>query len=155
MGVFRYKPESFDRKTMEQEEQQLEPLSWWDSEWSYYKSCYITNPLENYQIRIVVGNNSGGNVTCEGHVQNDFDDIRFLRTDNSTEFSFWCENYTDSDQATFWVNNTHNDSEILLYYGNDTAATASNGVNTMFFIQTFRQNASRIVTVRANFNNRP
>ena len=106
---------------------------WWDSSWDYYKVCNIENKYDDYQMRLFVGYESGGNVSCNGNANSDFGDIRFIRTDNTTELSYWLENYTDGDQATFWVNNSGNDSQILMYYGNSDASTTSDGEATFLF----------------------
>jgi hypothetical protein len=110
---------------------------WWNSSWGYFKTCQINNPLDDYQMKIIVGNSTGGDVICEGYAQPDFDDIRFLRTDNSTELPYWRENYTADTQATFWVNNLYNDSIILMYYGNDEVTTSSNGTATFIMFDDF------------------
>ncbi|GAG78392.1 unnamed protein product, partial [marine sediment metagenome] len=111
---------------------------WWDSDWDYYKICHISNPRLDYQIELIVDNSSnGGDVNCNNHAQSDFDDIRFLRTDNSTELDYWCETYTADTQATFWINNSYNDSEILMYYGNNAVSTTGNGTNTFYMWDDF------------------
>jgi len=133
------KPGFFDRKTIEQAQKPLSPLGWWNNDWSHFKSCYISNPLEDYCIMINISKiDGGGDVDCEGDgCEDDFDDIRFVRTDNSTLLDYWIQNITSADQATFWVNNSYNDSEILLYYGNSGVGNISNGTNTFEFFDNF------------------
>jgi hypothetical protein len=88
-------------------------------------------------MKIVVGKSSGGNVTCSGHCQDDFDDIRFINDDNVTEYSYWMENYTSGVQATFWVNLSTNDTRMLMIYGNAGVSTTSSGNNTFIFFDDF------------------
>ena len=84
--------------------------TWWDSNWDYYKVCNINanGYSGNYQMKINVTYSSGGDVDCEGHCQADFDDIRFVDIDNSTELSYWRETYVSSNYAIFWVNVSSN-----------------------------------------------
>ncbi len=120
--------------------------SWWNPNWQYRKQLNISGKNGGYQMKIVIGNNSGGNVTCNGHAQSDFDDIRFVSySDNSTELSYWLKNYTAGTQATFWVNNSRNDSYIFLYYGNTNASTTSSGDNTFYFFDDFSNGLSKWV----------
>lgn len=112
---------------------QFDKYAWWNSSWSYYKVWTITNPLIDYQLNITIGYDEGGDVDLEGHARSDFGDVRFLRSDNATELDYWRENYTSSTQATFWVNNSYNDSTIFIYYGNGNAITTSNGANVFIF----------------------
>jgi len=106
--------------------------TWWNTSWTYRKQCNISNNLDDYQMKIVVGNSSGGNVTCDGYAQSDFGDIRFINS-TGNELPYWRENYTVDTQATFWINNSYNDSKIWMYYGNSAASTTSNGTNTFIF----------------------
>ena len=103
--------------------------NWWNSDWQYYKVLPINNQNNSYQMRITVGKSTGGNVTCEGHCRDDFGDIRFLDVDNSTQLSYWLENYTSGINATFWVNvaqSAESDQQILMYYGNGFVTSVSN-----------------------------
>jgi hypothetical protein len=98
--------------------------------WQYYKLCSVSNRIQGYQMKLKVGKSASGNVTCGGHCNDNFSDIRFYRTDNMTPLGFWRENYTSGRQATFWINNSYNDSRFLMYYGNAHVNTTSNGVDT-------------------------
>jgi len=106
---------------------------WWDSDWDYYKVCNVNNKHEGVQMKIIITNTSGyspSNVSCESHAQSDFDDIRFVNTDNSTLYDYWRENYTSDLYATYWVNNSDNASQILMYYGNPQASYTGVGKDT-------------------------
>ena len=108
--------------------------SWWDTDWDYYKTIEISNPIEDYQMKLVVeyddGIDASANVSCEGNCKSDFEDIRFVY-DNTTEFPYWIENTTIEKSCTFWVNITTNTSYFEMFYGNDAANNASDG-NTTF-----------------------
>ncbi|HVQ00634.1 MAG TPA: DUF2341 domain-containing protein [Candidatus Thermoplasmatota archaeon] len=118
--------------------------TWWNPCWSYRKQLNITGKNLGYQMKIIVGNTSGGTVNCNGHARSDFSDIRFISfSDNSTQFSYWRKNYTAGIQATFWVNNSRNDSSIWMYYGNRDASTTSNGDSTFYFFDDFSNGLSK------------
>ncbi len=112
--------------------------SWWNPCWSYRKRLTINGKNEGYHMKLIVGNTSGGNGTCNGHAQSDFDDIRFISySDNTTQLSYWLKNFTTNTQATFWLNNSFNDTYIWMYYGNKHASTTSNGDVTFYFFDDF------------------
>jgi hypothetical protein len=112
--------------------------SWWNPNWQYRKQLTINGRNSGYQMKIIVGNISGGTVNCNGHARGTFGDIRFISySDNSTQLSYWLKNYTAGVQATFWVNNSRNDSSIWMYYGNRNAVTTSNGDATFYFFDDF------------------
>jgi len=120
--------------------------SWWNPNWNYRKQLNISGKNGGYQMQIIIGNNSGGNVICNGHAQSTFGDIRFISySDNSTELSYWLKNYTAGTQATLWVNNSRNDSSIWLYYGNPNASTTSSGDNTFYFFDDFSNGLNKWV----------
>jgi len=104
---------------------------WRDSDWSYYKTLEVADKIDDYQMKIIIDYDTdyGGNVSCEGHCQADFDDIRFVYN-NATELPYWLENYTSGIQATIWINNSGNYSSFEMFYGNSGVGTTSNGTNT-------------------------
>lgn len=118
--------------------------SWWNPNWQYRKQFSISGKNGGYQMKIIIGNTSGGNITCNSHARSNFGDIRFVSySDNSTELSYWLKNYTAGTQATFWVNNSRNDTSIWLYYGNSIASTTSSGDNTFYFFDDFSNDLSK------------
>ncbi len=120
--------------------------TWWNPNWQYRKQLSISGKNGGYQMKIVIGNTSGGNVNCNGHVRSNFDDIRFISfSDNSTQLSFWLKNYSVGTQATFYVNNSLNDSSIWLYYGNRNVSTTSSGDATFYFFDDFSNGLSKWV----------
>lgn len=111
---------------------------WWDSSYSYRRSIAITHNFLKYQTQIVVvkDNQSGGTISCNNHCQDDFSDIRFIH-DSTDVLPYWRQNYTSGVRATFWVNNSYNDSTIYVYYGNPIASYAGNGTICFDFFDDF------------------
>jgi hypothetical protein len=75
-------------------------------------------------------------VTYDSDMQPDFDDIRFVDSDDLTLLYHWRESYTASTAATFWVKVPSVPSgtkAIYMYYGHPTVGSASDGVNTFEF----------------------
>jgi hypothetical protein len=105
----------------------LNKFAWWNSSWSFYKVLSVGNKKDDYSMKLVVSNNSGGNVSCNGHVfkGNYFSDIRFVNLANTTQYFHWMENKTTGIQATFWINNSDNASSLLMYYGSHSAVNTS------------------------------
>ena len=110
----------------------LNQYAWWNSSWNYVKYAEVCNNITDYTINLTVGYNSGGDVHCSGHCQNDFEDIRFTKNDNTTELHYWIESCTSGVSAVFWVNVSDVDS-ICMYYGNNNASNSSNGDDTFLF----------------------
>jgi hypothetical protein len=120
--------------------------SWWNPNWQYRKQLNITGKNGGYQMKIIIGNSTGGNVNCNGHAKSNFGDVRFVSfSDNATLLSYWLKNYTAGTQATFWVNNSRNDTSIWLYYGNRNASTTSSGDSTFNFFDDFSNGLSKWV----------
>ncbi|MEF8878836.1 MAG: DUF2341 domain-containing protein [Candidatus Thermoplasmatota archaeon] len=110
---------------------------WWNSNWNFRKKIEIKNNIDDYQMKLVVGKNSQGDINCNGNSQDDFDDIRFVSCSVGKELPYWIENYSVDDHATFWINNVYNDSNIWMYYGNVDAITTSDGFSTWDYFENF------------------
>ena len=102
---------------------------WTYEGWGNRKLVTTTNPIEGYQTKLIIGNTTGGNVTCEGKSNNDFSDLRFTAA-NGTAIPYWIEEVTENTSCTVWVNNKFNDTLLCMYYNNSTATDASNGNET-------------------------
>jgi len=124
-----------------------EETRWWDSDWTYRKNADICNVIADYQIRLIVGNNTDvGDINCSGNLgMANFTDIRFIETDgySHTELYHWMENYTSNVQATFWVN-ISDATNIYMYYGNSNAVNTSfkNGYNTFIEFDDFEDGST-------------
>ncbi len=103
--------------------------------WSRRAPVTINNlgsGLTDYQVKV--------DVTYDTDMQSDFDDIRFVDSDDSTPLSHWREDYTALASATFWVkvpSIPSGNKTIYLYYGNDAASSASDGDATFIFFDDF------------------
>ncbi|RLF12861.1 MAG: hypothetical protein DRJ69_00345 [Thermoprotei archaeon] len=115
--------------------------------WKYYQVLKINNNgyTGYYQMKLNVSYRCGGDVSCYGRCQEDFDDLRFVQIDNSTELPYWIERKVDGQYAIVWINvssQAMNDGKILMYYGNPSASSASNGDNTFLFFDDFEDGTS-------------
>jgi len=112
-----------------------EPSNWYNFSWTRRKLVSITNSgsaLTNYQVKLTVAYDSD--------MQADFDDLRFTSSNGTTELSYWLESKTNSSTATIWVkipSLASGSNTIYVYYGNASAASASNGDNTFVFFDDF------------------
>jgi len=108
----------------------------WLQNWSYRKGHFLSGSTDYafYQVRIKVcygsGTDSQNIVYCNGHCQNDFDDIRFTADDGITLLDYWRESYISSSYAYFWVEVIYISDDagatIFMYYGNSGANYAGN-----------------------------
>jgi hypothetical protein len=119
---------------------------WWHGEgwlsgWTKRKKIAVAGSTAgaqtNYQVEVTVAYDSD--------MQADFDDIRFTKSDGSTALDFWLESKTNSVTADFWVEvdsipASPSTVDIHMYYGNTSASSASNGVNTFLFFDDFKTN---------------
>ena len=109
---------------------------WYNEDWQYRKNVIMYSGLggleANYTVRV--------DVIYEGVMQTDFDDIRFTDNDNVTLLDYWRESYNASTSAVFWVEviDSHiwgTYFTIMMYYGNSTVSTTSNGTATFLFYE--------------------
>lgn len=134
----------------------LTQWAWWNASWHYYKVLTICNKMACYASNLTVGKTSGGEVNCGGHCNDNFSDVRFVRENNLTLLPYYLENYTVGAQGTFWVNNTYNDTYILMYYGNPNCHNLSNGNTTFLFFDDFEDgNLNKWSSTHADFSIQP
>ena len=109
---------------------------WYDEGWLYRKSIDIDQEIgiggTDYQVLV--------EVTFDSDMQNDFDDIVYTDNDGKTLLDHWRESYIASTSAIFWVKvddyiSENQPATIYMYYGNEEASTASNGVDTFEFYE--------------------
>jgi hypothetical protein len=109
--------------------------SWYYSSWSRRAPVTITNTgtaQTDYQVSI--------DVTYDGDMQTDFDDIRFVDSDGITPLAYCSEIIIDSTSAVFWVkipSIPSGSKTIYMYYGNPTADNACDGDATFLFYDNF------------------
>jgi hypothetical protein len=126
----------------------------WLQGWTYRKAVTLSRAsgaVTNYQMRLLVGETSGASgedVDCNGHVQADFDDLRFTTSGGATLLDYWIESITGTTPnqlATVWIkfDSIGTDATTFyMYYGNAGASAVSsitatfiagdNGVNGNF-----------------------
>ncbi len=103
--------------------------------WKYRKPITLTNSGDaktDYPVKV--------SVSYASHMNSDFSDLRFVAADGSTILDYWVESSTVAGDATVWVevkSIPSGSSTIYLYYGNLTAASASNGDATFSFFDNF------------------
>ncbi|KYK38487.1 MAG: hypothetical protein AYK18_07005 [Theionarchaea archaeon DG-70] len=104
-------------------------------DWGYYKEITISNFSADYQVKITVHYGSGTDSTdvvyLNSHCRTDFSDIRFRESNQTTNLSYWIEEYTTGDEATVWVKLPSSSQTIYIYYGNSEATDQGN-VNDVF-----------------------
>ena len=107
--------------------------SWIGNEWNYRRLVTITNPgateLTDYQVRINLNNTFDF-----ADANSDGSDIRITAADGITELPFWIETWNAAGtQATIWIKVPTLPTSgltVCLYYGNASAPSIANGVNT-------------------------
>lgn len=110
----------------------ISPVSaWWDTDYLYRQEITISNPpsVSDFQAPFTI--------TYNAHMDADFADARFVDDDDTTELDYWIESYTASTSASGFVELSDTGSTIYLYYGNDEAASASDGEETFEFFDDF------------------
>jgi len=104
----------------------------------------------NYQMKLTVykgtGTDGAGVVYLGGKCRDDFNDIRFTKSDGSTELDHWRESYVSGDYAVFWVEfdsipASPSTANFYIYYDKADATSGSNGDNTFIFFDDFNDNS--------------
>lgn len=102
--------------------------TWWDEGYTYYKevtieSDYIQSDLTNFPILVVIDDTTGDK--CNGG-----NSIRFIHSDNITEYYYEIEKWVDNEDRLVWVNVTSISSSVdtvfKMYYGNSSASDNQN-----------------------------
>jgi len=121
----------------------------WLQGWTYRKAVTLSRAsgaVTNYQMRLLVGETSGASgedVDCNGHVQADFDDLRFTTSDKTTLLDYWIESITGTTPnqlATVWIKFDSigtGATTFYMYYGKADAPAASSGADTFLFFEDF------------------
>lgn len=106
---------------------------------NYYRPVMISNPgsaLADYQVRVVVNT---ADLIEQTYLNEYCEDIRFLDSDLST-LSHWLESGCKTPTTVFWVRVPEipaGEKCIYLIYGNQNAASASNGPGTFLLFEDF------------------
>lgn len=116
--------------------------AWWNSAWQYRRPITIdntgnSNTLTDYQVFV--------NVSYDSDMQTDFDDLRFVDSDDATELSYWVEDKVDGSYAEVWVKvpsiPASSNKTIYMYYGNGGVTSESNGEGVFEFFDDFNDNS--------------
>jgi len=122
----------------------------WLSGYGYRKQITIEGSTAgaqtDYQMKLIVhkgsGSDSGDDVYLNNHCRDDFNDVRFTKSDGTTELDHWRESYVEGDYAVFWIEfdsipESPDCANFYIYYDKADAASASNGVNTFIVFDDF------------------
>lgn len=109
--------------------------AWWNSTFQYKNPIVIENlngALTNFQVLIEV---DSSNFNMSNFASN-FEDIRFTDSAETTEYSYWIQNYTaPNETARVWVNVTSlgavSNTTIYMYHGNTSAVTSQSDYTAM------------------------
>ena len=105
--------------------------NWWNNNWNYYRTITIDHTkvdenLINLPVLIKISSTIGAK--CDNG-----DSIRFVGTDNSTEYYYEIEKWDSSGDSYVWVNITSVSSTVdtafLMYYNNSGASDNQNPSN--------------------------
>ena len=105
--------------------------NWWNGNWNYYRTISIDHnkideKLVNFPILIKINSTIGAK--CDNG-----DSIRFIGTDNSTEYYYEIEEWNSVGDSYVWVNITSisstSDTKFLMYYNNSAASDNQNPSN--------------------------
>lgn len=105
--------------------------------WTRRKPLTISNFQPGLQTKLTIAYDSD--------MKANFDDIRFYDEINKQEIPYYLESKTDSSTATVWIKTGAN-NVIYLYYGNNSALSASNGAAAFELFDDFDSLASWTVT---------
>ena len=112
------------------------PSGWlWD--WEKRQETEISNQstydLSNYQVKVEIEFQEG--------MDKDFSDIRFTDSDGQTLLSYWREEYSPEEKASFWVKvpfiPKKDKAKIYYYWQNPSAAYKGDAMNTFAWYDDF------------------
>ena len=110
--------------------------AWYDTNWKYRSIINLQENsgvlLTNFQVRVTIPYHST-------RMKNDFSDLRFTSSDETTLIPYWIQTYVASTTATVWVKvpsiPASGTTRIYMYYGNPGAAAGTDYDNTMQKLQ--------------------
>lgn len=112
------------------------------SGWKYYRNIQVDNTqgsddLENYAVRFVANT---AQLVSQGKLQDSGADLRFVDSDCNL-LPYYMDSLATSTQNAIWVKipflAAGASTSIRVYYGNASAAPASNGAATFLFFDDF------------------
>ncbi len=113
----------------------LEIDSWWDTDWTKRKKLVFDNAdqssnLQNFPVLVKLDSDR----IDYSSVQDDYDDLRFIDSNDSTELDYEVEVWNESGNSYVWVevpqiNSSSTTDYIYMYYGNSSTSTAGEDVS--------------------------
>ena len=125
--------------------------AWWNYSWDYRQEITLNRSAgtvgTNYVIELAI--------TYDANMSANFEDLRFIDDDDTTELEYWFETNTTSTDAIVWVEVldeiTTTNVSIWMYYGNASeVSTTSDGFNTFILFDDF-DDAELNASVWVNF----
>ena len=107
----------------------------WLAGWNYRKTVTITGQAgagTNYQVKLSIGDASGGDFNLESHCTSFPNDIQVTDNDQTTPLDYWVEDLT-VDPIQMWVevaDSLDSNADVCVYYHKGGESSASNGTNT-------------------------
>lgn len=120
--------------------------NWYNLAWHWRKPITINNggsAQTNFQIKVTVDTQT---LIGAGKMQASGNDIRFTTSGGVTLIDYWIESGINTTATVIWVEVPSiptGSSTIYIYYGNTSAAAASNGTNTFLFFDDFSGTLSK------------
>jgi len=123
----------------------------WLTGYRYRRSLTLSRAsgaVTNYQMKILVGESSGASgedVDCGGNILSSFNDLRFTKANGNTLLDYWIESITGTapnQLAVVWVefdSIATTETAFYMYYGNESASSASSGANTFILFDDFER----------------
>ena len=111
------------------------------SGWDYVRGITITNDsgsvLTNYQLLVTL---TTANTDAYAHMNSDGSDLRFMDEDDTTQFDYWIEIWSNPGTSKVWVEVPSipaGTSTVHMWHGNSGASSGSNGDATFLFFDDF------------------
>jgi len=124
---------------------------WWNNAWDYRVKITVSSEVnvDNYVLEFILyqgtGTSSGDEIYLQNNAEADYDDIRWIDSDNTTELDhFYDRNHYNLFSSAYTYsyvecNLTIGNNTLWLYYGNSGASTTSSGSDTFLFFDDFAE----------------
>jgi hypothetical protein len=134
-----YQPLDLDCSLLPQDDGEgSSTAEWWDADWSYRRMITVDNPMEeslaDFQVAVELASSFNYDV-----MKANGEDIRFVDT-SMHELSYYIASWEPDGTTNIWVTLPEiaaSGTTIAMYYGNEAATGASDGVSTFLFFEDF------------------
>ncbi len=114
--------------------------SWWNDSFYERQAINVThdNAITEYSILI--------NVDYDSSMQPDFDDLRFIDSDDLTELPYYLQTKTNTVNASFWVklDVANGNKTVYLYYDNPSVSSNSDFNTAFSYADDFNDNSINV-----------